>query len=320
MKKPLVSILMPAYNAEKFIAEAIESIRNQDHENWELLVLDDASSDSTLQIIKSFSNDRIKLFCNEKNEGYLKSCNRLFSLTSGEFITFLDADDTCPANRISTCLAAFKADSELGFLTTGFARTDARGLEKSVHTYSIDYAQYANNHNYLPTICGASLMFRASCLEHTSGYREVFSKIGGEDYFFIWELSVRTKGEHLTEVVYNYRTHESQLTKSNAEPLQLFMLEILSRLREMFLRNAFDAEIANKILEGLEREIEDEPVLVQFKLIEKSINANQFKAATDLWFATLANPWSMYIEKKVILAYTIARRWFITSSRRGAAI
>jgi glycosyltransferase involved in cell wall biosynthesis len=80
---PLVSILMPAFNAEKFIAEAIQSIVQQDHPNWELLILNDASTDGTAEKIASFHDPRINVFEHQENLGYLLSCNELFENAKG---------------------------------------------------------------------------------------------------------------------------------------------------------------------------------------------------------------------------------------------
>lgn len=91
----LVSIVMPAYNCEKYVVEAIKSVLAQTYRNWELLVLDDGSKDKTLQIIEEFSkkDSRIKTISNEKNIGVSATRNRGIELASGEWIAFLDSDD-----------------------------------------------------------------------------------------------------------------------------------------------------------------------------------------------------------------------------------
>lgn len=91
----LVSIVMPAYNCEKYVVEAINSILAQTYRNWELLVLDDGSKDNTLRIIEEFSqkDSRIKALPNGKNMGVSATRNRGIELASGEWIAFLDSDD-----------------------------------------------------------------------------------------------------------------------------------------------------------------------------------------------------------------------------------
>lgn len=94
-KEALVSVIMPAYNCEKYVVEAINSVLAQTYKNWELLVLDDGSKDNTLQIIEEFSqkDSRIKALPNGKNMGVSATRNRGIELASGDWIAFLDSDD-----------------------------------------------------------------------------------------------------------------------------------------------------------------------------------------------------------------------------------
>jgi glycosyltransferase involved in cell wall biosynthesis len=94
---PLVSIIMPAYNAEKYIAEAIESVLNQTYINWELLITDDGSTDGTSQICSRYLlvDKRIK-YIKTLNKGVSAARNNGLERADGEYITFLDADDTIP--------------------------------------------------------------------------------------------------------------------------------------------------------------------------------------------------------------------------------
>ena len=92
---PLVTVIMPAYNAERFIEEAIMSVVNQTLTDWELLVIDDGSSDGTRDVVARLSenDERIKLVINEENMGVAKTRNRGFGLANGKFVALLDSDD-----------------------------------------------------------------------------------------------------------------------------------------------------------------------------------------------------------------------------------
>src|SRR5688572_6705716 len=109
----LISVLMPAYNAGRFVHQAIDTVLNQTYRNIELLVIDDCSKDNTLEIIRSFHDPRLKLYYNEKNLGYLKTCNKLFDLAKGEFIAFQDADDYSDKTRLEIQMKEFEKDSRL---------------------------------------------------------------------------------------------------------------------------------------------------------------------------------------------------------------
>lgn len=93
MEKSLVSIIMPSYNAEKYIYAAIESVQNQTYPNWELIIVDDCSKDNTLEIVKGIHDERIRLYQNETNSGAAVSRNKALREARGEWIAFLDADD-----------------------------------------------------------------------------------------------------------------------------------------------------------------------------------------------------------------------------------
>lgn len=89
----LVSIIMPSYNTEKFISETINSVLAQTYTNWELIIVDDCSTDNTDDVVASFSDPRIKYLKNEKNSGAAVSRNRALREATGKWIAFLDSDD-----------------------------------------------------------------------------------------------------------------------------------------------------------------------------------------------------------------------------------
>lgn len=94
MMDNLVSIIMPSWNTAQFIAESIQSVINQTYKNWELLIVDDCSTDDTDNIVEPFLTDaRIKYFKNEKNSGAALTRNRAMREAKGEWIAFLDSDD-----------------------------------------------------------------------------------------------------------------------------------------------------------------------------------------------------------------------------------
>lgn len=94
-KMPMVSVIMPAYNAAAYIAEAIRSVQSQTMMDWELLVIDDCSSDDTRQIVQTLArkDSRIHLLPNEKNMGTARTRNRGMDLCHGVYIALLDSDD-----------------------------------------------------------------------------------------------------------------------------------------------------------------------------------------------------------------------------------
>lgn len=124
----LISIVMPAYNCEKIIAESIDSVIRQTYQNWELLVLDDGSKDNTLQIINEFTvkDSRIKSLPNEANKGVSATRNRGIELAQGNWIAFLDSDDMWEPSKLEKQMKIAKEKSS-EFLFTGASYINEEG-------------------------------------------------------------------------------------------------------------------------------------------------------------------------------------------------
>ena len=113
---PLISIIMPAYNVEAYIGEAITSVLKQSYVHWELIVVNDGSMDNTLEIASSFFDPRIHLF-NQKNGGVGKARNYALQQIKGDYFCFLDADDILPENALKARLEIFDKDPNIAFVS-----------------------------------------------------------------------------------------------------------------------------------------------------------------------------------------------------------
>lgn len=101
-RRPLVSVIMPSYNAEKYLSEAIESVIAQTYSEWELLIIDDGSTDRSSELAEAFAaaDRRISFYANPKNIGVAKTRNRGLDLAAGEWIALLDSDDLWHADKL----------------------------------------------------------------------------------------------------------------------------------------------------------------------------------------------------------------------------
>lgn len=111
MDETLVSVVIPAFNAEKYIGMAIESVLSQTYPDWELIIVDDASTDGTFRVATGYRDSRIKVLKNEKNMGPGLSRNRAIQAANGQWITFLDADDIWKSDRLEALLIEVKGQS-----------------------------------------------------------------------------------------------------------------------------------------------------------------------------------------------------------------
>lgn len=149
------SVITPLYNCEKYVAETIKSVQSQTHTNWEMILVDDCSSDSTCQIVEEFVklDSRIKLFRQPENAGAAKARTRAMRESTGRFIAYLDADDIWFPNKLEEQVK-FMVDNNVGFSCTSYEVIDDAGksLNKQVHMLpKVDYVGFLTN-NLLQTV------------------------------------------------------------------------------------------------------------------------------------------------------------------------
>lgn len=172
-KKPAISVVMPAYNAERYIEQAIISILNQTLTNFELLIIDDASTDKTPSIIKKYQRKdaRIKVIVNKTNLQIARSLNKLIKLARSEFVARMDADDVSFPRRLFLQYELIKKDKEIAVVGTDMVIIDKGGVP-------ISKREYPDNDKKLK---GA--MFRYSPFAHpvVMFRKKVFEEFGGYD-------------------------------------------------------------------------------------------------------------------------------------------
>ena len=130
MDNPLISIIMPAYNAEKFISIAVESVKAQTYENWELIIVDDLSTDKTPEMIDAFQSEKIRVFHNSVNRKTSWTRNFAVNEAKGEWIAFLDADDAWEPDKLEKQISLLNKENNAALLFTGSAFMDETGTRK----------------------------------------------------------------------------------------------------------------------------------------------------------------------------------------------
>ncbi len=200
---PLVSVIMPAYNAERYIAEAITSVLAQTHQNWELLVVNDGSTDATKAIVEGFDDPRIKLY-NKVNEGIGSARNLALQHVRGVFICGLDSDDVLPPNSIAARLAVFDANPEADIADGQVILTDA-GLERVLKVFIPSFE--GEPFPELVRITGTCFMGFSWLIRWHPGETLRFRQdiTHGEDLVFYLHYSPGKQYRHTTEPVLIYR-------------------------------------------------------------------------------------------------------------------
>ena len=149
MQNNLVSIITPVYNASKFIEETIKSVQSQTYKEWEIILVDDCSTDNSYEIINKYSknDERIKYIKLEKNSGAAVARNTAIANANGKYIAFLDSDDIWYDNKLEKQIS-FMKDKNIGFSFTSYELMSEDGelLNKTINVPSkIDYNKYLKN-------------------------------------------------------------------------------------------------------------------------------------------------------------------------------
>lgn len=207
MTNPQISIIMPAYNAEKYVAEAINSILAQTFTDFEFIIINDASADSTKNIIESFQDPRIKLINNEQNQGVAKSLNIGISAAKGKYIARMDADDISLPQRFQTQFDFMEQNPDIDICgswakTFGAEEKSIKFPEKHVDIKDSSFFSCAMVH---PTV-----MFKKDLnLQYFSDFTRA------EDYD-LWCRKIDSwKFANISKVLLFYRTHSCQVGKAH---------------------------------------------------------------------------------------------------------
>ena len=183
-KKPLVSVIMPTYNREDRVLIAINSVLNQTYSNFELIIVDDASTDETVDILNSFNDDRIKVIIHDENKGVSASRNSALKEAKGEYIAYLDSDNEWTPNYLSSMVGAFLTINNADALYSG--QLVFREFNSSI--YAVRFGSFnkslLHNRNYIDLNC---FCHKREVVDKVGGFDETLLKL--VDWDFILKIS-----------------------------------------------------------------------------------------------------------------------------------
>ena len=223
---PKVSVLMPVYNGERYLREAVESILNQTYSDFEYIILDDGSSDSTGSILDEYAarDRRIVLAHNETNIGIARSLNRGLELARGEYIARMDADDVSLPGRLAAQVVFLDAHPEVGVLGTAARLSDQKGILGREIRFPVDHVLlrwrlcfFKNPINH-PTV-----MMRKTRVLMVNGYDPNLDT--AQDHNLWCRLSGVTRLANLSDVYLYIRAHEDNISLKKAAEQQKTAIE-----------------------------------------------------------------------------------------------
>ena len=267
----MVSIVLPTYNGEKYIRESIQSIINQTYMEWELLVIDDCSQDSTNSIVAEYveKDKRIRLFKNEQNLRLPASLNAGFSKASGDYLTWTSDDNLYKPDALEKMLDVLQRDEKCGLVFSRMEYMDREGTWKGL-SYAPKNVRELCYHN----IVGASFMYTRKVYEQIGDYDT--GKFLMEDYDYWLRIAKSYAIKYFPEVLYQYRQHRGSLTETRNRQVLEGKVKLLE---EELTLNEFESDILRMIykelaeaLFSLDRYTEMKMYLLKMKSISKNMS------------------------------------------------
>ncbi|MBD2526706.1 glycosyltransferase [Nostoc sp. FACHB-133] len=208
---PKVTVLMPVYNGEIYLREAIDSILSQTFQDFEFLIINDGSTDSTREIVCSYEDPRIRLIDNDYNLGLTQSLNKGLKLAEGEFIARQDADDISEPERLVKQVDFLETHPEVALVGTWYKQIDTQGNLICECQLPYDCTQIRwGLLFYSPFIHSAVMLQKSAVLEQIGFYNEV--AIHAEDYELWCRIALRLKIANLSDYLIKWRVHPSSVT------------------------------------------------------------------------------------------------------------
>ena len=207
---PLISVVMSVYNGGKFLRESIDSILSQTCKNFEFIIINDASTDSTREIIRSYNDPRIVLVENKENIGLTRSLNRAIKLARGRYIARMDADDISLPRRLEIQLNYIEKHPEVAVVGCCGDVFGTNGIIQACGNSGLSAGEIKRYLGKKNLFMHGSVMMRKSCLEKVGCYREFFRF--SQDYDLWLRLSQHFDIVLLPDYLYRYRLAENSIT------------------------------------------------------------------------------------------------------------
>jgi len=208
INKPLVSITSAFFNEGPVLLDMVKSVFAQTFTDWELILLDDGSTDNSLQLAQSIDDPRVRVFTNGRNLGTAKSLNKLTTLARGEYITRMDADDMCSPERIQKQLELFGENPDLDVVGTGMVCLDANGFPLGRSLATPEHADICKEPYRRIMLYHPSAMAKKSWFEKNQ-YDESLRLGLAEDFNLFLRSYKHSKFGNVPEALLYYRLKQS---------------------------------------------------------------------------------------------------------------
>jgi glycosyltransferase involved in cell wall biosynthesis len=236
---PVISVLMPVFNAEKYLNKSIESILNQSFTNFEFLIFDDCSNDNSAALIKSYFDKRIKLYKSQSNQGYLVHLNKGIDLSKGKFIARMDADDISLPDRFEAQLAYLERNKEFALVGSSAIAIDED--DKELFTINVPVKNLANELFWKNPFVHSSVMGRKDILKKYYYNSDYYT---AEDYYLWSQIASFYPVANIEKPLLKYRVHNESISIQKSEQQEACVKKIYTfHLSSLGLTNLSSVQI-----------------------------------------------------------------------------
>jgi glycosyltransferase involved in cell wall biosynthesis len=261
-KTPKVSVIIPAYNCSQYLTEVIESVLKQTYKNFELIFVDDGSTDNTKNIIQKYIAsypEKIKYFYQE-NKGLAVARNTGIRNAKGEFIALLDADDKWQPTTLEEEVKILVAESDVGLVHANTIRISDEGKMLYVNKRNKKYLS-GSIFKYLflrkANISCPTVLFRKECCNRVGMFDENLTRLGCEDRELWLRISLKYKIKYIDKVLAYYRVRNNSMSKDETKMLQARYYVV----NKFFPEGKNNKTLRAKALANIHRELGDELIL-----------------------------------------------------------
>ncbi len=282
---PTVSVIMAVHNGEPYLADSIDSILGQSFEDFEFLIVDDASTDATAAILADYAarDPRIRVLSPNTRLGFTAALNVAVDEVRGDVIARHDADDLSHPDRLQRQLAALREDDQLGLLGTSYHVIDSEGRHlksEELHTSDAALRWLSLFHN---PFCHTSVMVRRALVERAGGYDETLPF--SQDFDLWTRIMAYTRVANLADPLVSWRTHPTSISSSRRVEQQQISDAIAARqmaaLLEVESVSIRDAHVLRKLVHGLREGVDRERETAALALLRRLFAAFQTSALTS---------------------------------------
>jgi glycosyltransferase involved in cell wall biosynthesis len=292
MPAPSITVLMPVYNGEKYLREAIDSILNQSFQNFEFLIINDGSTDKSEEIILSYTDPRIRYVKNEANLKLIASLNKGFDLALGKYVVRADADDTNHPERLRLQFEFMEQNPDVGLSGSGF-ETFGENVDSKTVVYAHDHNTICLKHLYQIHLSHGTSIFRMSVVrQHKLYFDPEFAH--AEDYELWTRFSEVSKLANIPQVLYRVRHHEQEVSKLHSALQQENSMRIKQRQFKKMGIELSSAELQLFTQISQHEYLHSKSFIADVRnLLERLVTANNVSAVIDRPFfnRALANYW-----------------------------